>query len=136
MLDLDYVGNESILFNRFKSYVIKSHPIGSRYVCDPPVLDTDKDTLILVTDTKAACQILLELGWTYCLNGEYFEGFFMALRKGEDNYILTAHEMFFDRYVVAAEVAKRLNVKDKQTRIAIHEACIGASGGIIGLVEW
>ncbi len=120
----------------FKDLVIKSHPIGSRYVCNPPVMDTDRDTLILVQDIAPAEAILFADGWSACCNGEYIEGFFKAYRKGEDNYVLTAHELFFERYLVAAEVAKALNAQDKETRIKIHEACVNASRGFIGLIDW
>lgn len=120
----------------FEQMVLKSHPMGSRYVCDPPVMDTDKDTLILVAEMVPAVTALLNEGWTMCNNGEYIEGFFMALRKGEDNYVLTANELFFERYLVAAQVAKALNVQCKNTRIAIHKACVEAGQGFVGLVNW
>lgn len=74
----------------FKSYVVKSFPIGSRYVCDPPVMDTDKDTLILcdVPSLAIPAQSLLNEGWTPCGEGEYVEGHFLAFRKGEENYVI------------------------------------------------
>lgn len=120
----------------FKDLVIKSHPMGSRYVCVPPVLDTDRDTVILVNDISQAEQVLFEEGWTPCCNGEYVDGYFKAYRKGEDNYVITAHEGFFLKYVVGANVAKALNVKDKETRIKIHTAALESSEGFVGLIDW
>lgn len=48
----------------FKEQVRMSFPIGSRYVCDPPVMDTDRDTLFLVGDVLTAETALLLEGWT------------------------------------------------------------------------
>ncbi len=121
---------------QFKDTVILSHPIGSRYVCDPPVMDTDRDTLILVHDVPASELHLFKEGWTPCNNGEYVDTYFKAYRKGEDNYVITAHKIFFERYVIAAWVAKALNTQDKETRIKIHEACMNASSGFMGLIDW
>jgi len=120
----------------FLQQVLMSHPIGSRYVCDPPVMDTDRDTLILVRNLQKAEAVLLEEGWTPCLNGEYIEGFFKAFRKGVDNYVITEHEEFFRRYLIAAHVAKAFNFTDKADRIKAHEACVNASGGYMGLYDW
>lgn len=124
------------LWPEFKTLVLKSFPIGSRYVCDPPVMDTDKDTLILVANLAEAANALMNTGWEICGNGGYIDGIFMAFRKGEENYIVCKDEKFFHRYVLAAQVAKALNVQDKETRIKIHHACITASLGCIGLVQW
>lgn len=120
----------------FKDCVIKSNPIGSRYTCNPPVMDTDRDTLCLVTNVQDAEERLLKEGWTPCYNGEYVGTYFKAFRKGEDNYVVTAHEEFFDRYVIAAEVSRSLNLKEKADRIKVHNACIAASKGYMGLIEW
>lgn len=121
---------------KFSQYVILSTRIGSRYVCDPPVMDTDRDTLILVPDVSEAERLLLQEGWTTCLEGEYFATAFKAYRKGTDNYVITSDETFFQRYLIAAEVAKALNLRDKEDRIKAHEAAINASGGTFGLIAW
>lgn len=120
----------------FFEQVLMSFPIGSRYVCDPPVLDTDRDTLFLVNDIPKAEAALLAEGWTPCLNGEYFEVAFKAFRKGIDNYVITAQQHFFDRYVLAAQVAKALNLQNKEDRIKVHETLINAVGAYFGFYEW
>jgi hypothetical protein len=99
-------------------------------------MDTDRDTLILVQDIAIAESYLLNDGWISCCNGEYIDGYFKAYRKGEDNYVLTTNSEFFQKYLIAAQVAKALNVQDKETRIKIHTACIESSGGFIGLIDW
>lgn len=120
----------------FKEQVRLSFPIGSRYVCDPPVMDTDRDTLFFVNDVPTAETTLLRDGWTPCLNGEYFDVAFKAFRKGIDNYVITAQRYFFDKYVLAAQVAKALNLQNKEDRIKVHETLLNASGGYVGCYEW
>ena len=120
----------------FKDLVIKSHPIGSRYTCNPPVMDTDRDTLCLVTNVQDAEERLLKEGWTPCCNREYVDICFKAFRKGEDNYVVTSYEEFFERYLIAAEVSRALNLKEKADRIKVHAACIEAGKGYTGLLEW
>lgn len=120
----------------FKEQVQMSFPIGSRYVCDPPVMDTDRDTLFLVNDIPKAEAALLAEGWTPCLNGEYFEVAFKAFRKGIDNYVITSQPRFFERYCLAAQVAKALNLQSKEDRIKVHETLCNASEGYFGFYEW
>lgn len=133
---LEEIGPKPTEFNEFLSLVLMSHPMGSRYVCNPPIMDTDRDTLILVTHKQKAFQLLVSLGWECCSEGEYLEGAFFAMRKGEDNYILTESPEIFQRYTIATAVAKELNAQDKHTRIRIHKACVEASGGFTGLIDW
>lgn len=94
----------------FKDLVILSHPIGSRYTCSPPVMNTDRDTLILVSDIPTAEAYLLADGWSICGNGEYVDTYFKAYRKGEDNYVITSNAEYFNKYAIAAQVCKALNV--------------------------
>jgi|SRR6478735_12342843 len=120
----------------FKDLAIMSHPMGSRYTCTPPVMDTDKDTVILVRDVAEAEQALLEEGWAPCGKGEYVDTYFKAFRKGEDNYVITAEQLFFERYLLAAQVCRALNVQEKEQRSAIHTALLNAGVGFMGLIDW
>lgn len=120
----------------FKDLAIMSHPMGSRYTCTPPVMDTDKDTVILVKSIADAEKALLEEGWEPCGKGEYVDCYFKAFRKGEDNYVITAEEHFFKQYLLAAQVCRSLNVQDKETRCKIHTDCLNMSLGYMGLIDW
>ena len=117
----------------FSETVLRSYPTGSRYICNPPPMDTDNDTVYLVNGYYNWGLSLLKDGWEQC--GEYqFGGQFTAFRKGVENYIVTEDEQFFERYVCATEAAKALNLLDKEDRIKLFQAVGGASTGIIGFV--
>jgi hypothetical protein len=107
----------------FKDCVLKSHPTGSRYICNPPVMDTDNDTVILVNGYYDWDEMLYNEGWEDCgTDYDSMDGDFRAYRKGEENYIVTEDEDFFFSYVKATEGAKALNLLNKEDRIKLFAA--------------
>lgn len=46
---------------------------GSYYICRPPVMDTDRDVVILVKDLEKAKEQLKSLGWELQSSEEYKE---------------------------------------------------------------
>lgn len=117
---------------KFKDTVLKSYPTGSRYICNPPVMDTDKDTVFLVNGFYDFAQMLRDDGWEDC--GIQYEGIgeFQAFRKGEDNYIVTEDPEFFKCYVKATEAAKALNLLNKDDRITLFQTVYLAGYGYDG----
>src|SRR3546814_4124047 len=97
----------------FYDFVLKSHPTGSSYTCDPPVTTTDIDTIILA-DTGFA-PYLMEEGWMPCSGEQYTDhaSNFSAWRKGNLNYIVTTNKKFYKRWVIATKIAKAMNLLDK-----------------------
>lgn len=109
----------------FLQCVICAHPTGSRYICDPPVLNTDNDTIFLVNGYYDYDKILLKDGWKRCADEEYEVGeSFQAYRKGDENYIVTEDDSFYFCFVKATEGAKALNLKDKSDRIALFQGVV------------
>jgi len=106
------------------------YPTGSRYVCDPPVMNTDIDFGVYSTD-KTIKERIIKLGYKDTTNNEpayHFqnEGYeFTAFRKRSVNLILTHSKKFIDRHMVATHICKRKNVRDKLNRVFIHEAVRG-----------
>lgn len=117
---------------KFEDTVFRSYPTGSRYICNPPPTDTDNDTVFLVNGFYDYASILANDGWEDC--GEYDDttGNFRAFRKGDQNYIVTENDTFFERYVVATEGAKALNLLNKDDRINLFRAIVGSSSGTVG----
>lgn len=108
---------------KFNSLVVASHPTGSRYICNPPVLDTDKDTVILIDGYEDWQSLLEDEGWEPC--GDYNNnGNFVAYRKGEENYIITEDKEYYMRYVYATRAAKAVNLLNKEDRIKLFEAVL------------
>lgn len=116
----------------FESQILQWYPTGSRYICNPPPLDTDNDTVILVKSLLKAQKFLLVDDWVVCDDEEYEAGEFRAYRKDDENYIVTASIGFFMRYVMATRAAKELNLLEKEDRVKLFIAILDQSSGCIG----
>jgi len=89
---------------------------GSSYICNPPVIDTDIDFVIY------------SQGWDklhdWCEKNAFktnFEAYeheaFRSYKRGVINLIITDDPIFYKRFVKATEIAKQLNLLNKQQRI-------------------
>ena len=106
--------------------ILKWRPTGSFYICNPQVLNTDKDYIVLVKDLNTSQPKLQELGYVPSVSDsdEYdleTEGGFMCYRKDDINLIVTEDEKFFDKFWEATCVAKQLNLKEKHDRIYLFK---------------
>lgn len=108
----------------FTDCILKSHPTGSRYICNPAPTDTDNDTVFLVNGFYDWVNTLRNEGWEDC-GPDYEEtGRFRAFRKGEENFICTEEEDFYLSYVKATEGAKALNLLNKEDRIKLFHTVL------------
>ncbi len=109
-------------------HAVKIQYVGSRYICNPPPMDTDLDILVLADPhSKQKLDKALEewLGKRPEHNKEYGNSPFLSVRKGEVNLLLTYSKLFYTRFVAAANLCKKLNVRSKENRIEIHDLVIG-----------
>lgn len=117
--------------------VLRVEHVGSRVTCDPPPTDTDDDWLVLVrqeqfTDNVSFFANALRMqGWKLGGSLPANEGKplmpderFMSLTRDGVNIIATESPLFFDRFIVATRLAKRLNLLDKADRIALFQAVL------------
>lgn len=130
----------------WEDYAIKILRTGSRVICDPPVTNTDRDYLILLSTFSAFKleEVLREKGFTiggsnfikvrnikdlvewpsyerleeYLINGEVFHSW----KKDDLNLILTASEDYFEEFAQATMLATKLNLRHKVDRITLFEA--------------
>ena len=133
MIDLGIYTNEVL-----DPCVIKAHPTGSNYICDPPVNDTDIDWVILIKYNPTLFGELEQLGWKWCgadpeagaggnpyeNSGEtdtHYARSFTAYRRGQYNLIFVESESEFDRWVKATEEARKLNLTNKADRIELFQ---------------
>lgn len=99
--------------------------VGSFFTCNPPP-DTDIDILCLMKPTLDLIGDfvvpLFKDGWNFQEEYGLDEAEFTALKKkgSKVNIILTHHRAFFDKFIVARNVCKLLNIMDKKQRIDIH----------------
>lgn len=112
---------------------------GSSVICDPPVLNTDRDYFMLVDNLDGAGTAFYQRGWRNCFEdwlsksdtdpaklsddgySVEIEGGsrFQAWRMLDENVIVTDDEALHLRNVGATYVAKALNLQRKEDRISL-----------------
>ncbi|MBY5553692.1 hypothetical protein J0664_06230 [Rhizobium leguminosarum] len=95
------------------------HPTGSRFICDPPVMDTDEDYVCLMTDED----VLFDLGFN-CTTQEdptYELSDFSTWRHKHYNLVVTGNLPFYEKFVAATNEAKEKNILDKGERIQLFQ---------------
>lgn len=109
--------------------VASIHPTGSRYVCNPPVMNTDIDFVIYSQSSVAAR--LLKAGFNVTSLKEYAQVIdkskFKCWRRGKVNLVVTHDKAFAEAFQTGTHISKRFNVKEKWHRIVIHGTLRGES---------
>ena len=118
----------------FRGLPITVEPCGSRVTCDPPPNDTDIDYLVEVHIGDDGHEIdllfskLERYGWVregdYCKAIDAASFGFVSWRSGPRNLIVTASRAFAEKHRAATYICKRLNLMDKQDRIAVFQAVL------------
>jgi len=121
------------LIEALRPHLLLCAPTGSRVICDPPPTDTDEDWLVLC-DPHQKCHFedhLATLGFVRdgspikpADNGKYADKWFASYKFAETNIIAAETHEFFDRFMAATHVAKRLNLLHKPDRIALFQAVL------------
>ncbi len=116
---------------------LKIEPVGSRRTCVPAPEDTDNDYLILVKSFEDFNNKLTILGYTRggsaiddYLNFIPKEARFRSYTYLEFNLIVCESEEFFNKFMLATNVCKKLNLLVKSDRIALFQAIL--YGNFIG----
>jgi hypothetical protein len=106
--------------------IAKFQATGSRYICNPPVTNTDEDYIVLINGSDAV-QYLKSLGFVPSINDDYnnmSKDRFVSFRRGDINLIVTSSAWFYNNFVKATELAKEFNLTDKKHRIMLFEALL------------
>lgn len=122
-----------ITLDEIKALCLDLRPVGSRVTCDPPPTDTDADYLVLVDclEYKAFEATLFTNGFvldgsmilaTGCETGD--PDTFQSFSRDKDNLIVTSNADFWEAFLAATSVAKRLNLLNKEDRIALFQAVL------------
>lgn len=100
-------------------------PVGSRITCDPIPPDSDEDFLVLTSQLMAILHVFDSHGFDQ--DGSRIDGGdFKSYSRGDLNIITTTDDVFFQNFMAASSVAKRLNLLDKADRIALFRAVLYA----------
>lgn len=111
--------------------ILRTLKTGSRVICTPIPEGADEDILILVEgdlDNLEVGKTMIGLGFAYEGNRHYASNGevkpFQSWRRGKFNWVLTNDPKYFELFKVATTLAKRLNLLDKQDRIAVFAAIL------------
>lgn len=119
------------MHEKIEKYCKKIVAVGSRVTCDPAPFGTDQDYLVLlnkVDEIYEVAEVFEEEGFT--IGGSEVvdaaeegdpNGGFSSFKKGDINYILTANEEFFNKFIFASNIAKKLNLLEKEKRINLFQ---------------
>ena len=115
--------------------ILKTAKVGSRVTCNPAPTDTDEDFLLLIDDVLKFQTQVESLG--YFLGGSNIphedntlsqDDRFMSFTKEIDgiyvNLIVTQSLIFFEKFMTATHVARRLNILNKEHRIVLFQAIL------------
>jgi len=110
--------------------MIRIHPTGSYYICNPPVLVTDIDFVLYSSNLEELEESLIEDGFFF--NGKGYENVALTFKsykkQGEKgtilNYIVCQTEEIYTKYVLATEIAKNLNLLKKEDRIELFKSIL------------
>lgn len=98
--------------------------VGSRVTCEPPVLDTDCDVIILCESDNQFTVLrnaIYQAGGDAC--GRDYGDELLPMRLGDHNYLLTDSPAYYRTFLHVTAVAKHLNLLDKAERKALF-ACL------------
>lgn len=110
---------------------ITSRKTGSRYICTPPVTNTDDDWIFNCSgkgQMKDAHVALKKHGFYIAgmREGGYYQIHenFTPYRLGHLNFILCNSQVFYNRFELATETAAALNLLKKADRITLFQAIL------------
>jgi len=105
---------------------------GSSVICNPPVLDTDEDWLILTENLNLLIGELVTEGWDTETksNYNYTSIDFCSLKKSINgrliNFIVMDNVLRYNAMYKATKVATELNLRNKEDRIELFRIFIYA----------
>ncbi len=125
--------NESEILKILQPFKRKGlFPCGSRITCDPPVMSTDADWMVLFDESDMiGINVSLEregfaLGGSMCMDEKslLIPNLFWSYTKDDLNLLITCSRDFYTKFQIATKTAKRLNLLDKQERIFLFQAIL------------
>ena len=113
-------------FVELTAYCHAYEATGSRIICDPPPKEADNDWVLLVP-LNSFCAFMeeaKELGYEVpeSPKGGLYTGETVPLYRYQDNLIVTTNIKFYESFVAATHLARRLNIRNRENRIALFKA--------------
>ena len=98
--------------------------VGSTATCNPAPTDTDEDWLCFCEDLDEIKYKLGDLGWKNEETKYAKLPDFISFRKRDKNLIVTSEKWFYNNFILASLVAKKLNLLKKEDRLDLFHAII------------
>jgi hypothetical protein len=95
-------------------------PVGSRITCEPVPENADHDYLCLANDKWRLIRCAEGAGYVY---KDYYNDF-ISLKHSNCDLIVVDNEELYNKFVLATNVAKKLNLLKKSDRITLFDAVI------------
>lgn len=107
--------------------------VGSRVTCNPAPTDTDRDILVLCVEGEKGelCDMIARAGGEVCGNVDYGDDM-IPMRLGEDNFLVTEDEDYYEKFLAVTAVARGLNIMDKNSRHAMFKALLDDDFKLVG----
>lgn len=117
------ISNDLAKFVEYDGLVIAYHETGSIYICNPPVTNTDFDVVVLVSDAGKYHDFLSESGWVV---GGFADkkSAFTSYKKYYYNLIVTNSPSWYTKFCAATELAKAMNLTNKEDRITLFNTVL------------
>lgn len=96
---------------------LRGQIVGSVYITGK---GKDLDILVLVGDLGKVVARAQKAGFVPDVSCVYDDAYFVSMRKGPVNVILTDDSVYYEDFVTAAQVCRLLNVRDKNLRVVVH----------------
>jgi hypothetical protein len=116
------------MIDQLKPLVMDMFPTGSRVICNPPVLDTDEDWVLMVPERRSFSPFLRELNFVMTSRPYHRVASSITTYRHPDNdlnLIVTDDQDMFDRWREATEIATQENLTNKEDRIKLFELITG-----------
>ena len=126
------MNSEKIIWKLLNNYIVDLFPTGSRVICNPPVLNTDEDWILLIEEKNILKSIKILNASNYYEGGSEIQ----MLAREQHNYsfkhydnglnlIITVNRTYFNSFKQATILATKLNLVDKQDRIKLFQFTLG-----------
>ena len=108
--------DQALTTHRWMEYVTHAEVLGSALFMENP---NDIDIGVVVTNFQEFTQARLEDGWETCGDYSMSGSDWGSIRKGEINLIVMADPDRMERFHLAMQVCKYLNLTEKADRVAV-----------------
>jgi hypothetical protein len=118
LFPMDKEVNFSVEISPILNNALLFYQTGSTVICSPPVTNTDEDYILFVQEECLVKFYNENFGdnWESKISG--YEGCILdCFRNGKYNILVTSNLFYYNIWVTATDIAKKLNLTNKDQRV-------------------